>query len=211
MSFFDALYAGSESVYGEAPDTFLVQHLPLGGVRSALDAGGGEGRHALWLARAGVAAELIDSSEAAVERCASRAREAGLAIHASAVDLRSWEPQRAYDVVIAAIVLHAFKIARAADVAERLRRAVAPGGYLYLSVHLAGGAEEHMRREAAQEERAERSYFAHHHIKTLFMEEEVRAMAPWALVARERVAGERCPRPECPYPHDVLRLLTVRR
>ncbi|TAM60849.1 class I SAM-dependent methyltransferase [bacterium] len=211
MSFFDALYAGAASVYGEAPDEFLVEHLPLGGVRSALDAGGGEGRHALWIARTGVTTELIDSSEAAVKRCASRARDAGLALHANAVDLRSWEPQRVYDVVIAAIVLHAFKITRAADVAQRLRRAVAPGGYLYLSAHLAGGAEERMRRETAQEERAERSFYAHDHIKTLFTEEEMRAMAAWEPVASERVEGERCPRPECPYPHDVLRILVQRR
>ncbi|HVA36813.1 MAG TPA: class I SAM-dependent methyltransferase [Candidatus Dormibacteraeota bacterium] len=208
MSFFDGVYAGGKAVYGEGPDAFLAGHLPLDTVRAALDAGGGEGRHALWLARRGVEVELIDASAAAVERVGDRARAEGLPLTACMADLRSWEPERVYDAVLAAIVLHAFKVERAADVAARLRRAVAPGGYLYLSVHVAGGEEERMRRAEGQDERAERTFFGNAHIKTLFTEDEVLAMAAWEPVAVERAAGERCPRADCPYPHDVLRLLT---
>lgn len=207
MSYFDRLYAGGEGIYGEAPDDFLVANLPLEGVRTALDAGGGEGRHALWLAQHGVEVELIDTSPEAVGRSTARADEAGLPVHAEIADLRGWEAERRYDLVIAAIVLHAFEIARAAEVAERLRRSVAPGGYFYLSVHLGGSAEERMRREAHQEERAQRTFFSEGHIKTLFSEEETRAMAGWEPIAIERSEDERCPRATCPYPHDVLRIL----
>lgn len=210
MSYFDRLYAGGEGLYGEGPDDFLVANLPLERIRTALDAGGGEGRHALWLARHDVEVDLNDASPAAVERASSDADEAGLPLHAEVADLRGWESKRAYDLVIAAIVLHAFKIARAADVAERLRRAVVPGGYLYLSVHLAGGEEERMRRAAAQEEPVERTFFSDGHIKTLFTEGEARRMAGWEPVAAEHSKNERCPRAECPYPHDVFRILTRR-
>ncbi|MGH7707985.1 MAG: SAM-dependent methyltransferase [Vulcanimicrobiaceae bacterium] len=204
MSFFEALYRAGDAVYGEAPDAFMVANLPLRG-GTALDAGGGQGRHALWLARNGYRVDLVDASPAAVERCAAIAVEHGLPVEAQVADLRDWTPRRAYDLIVCAVTLHAFKSHRATAVAERLRSALAPGGTLYLSAHLAP-SDEQRRREIAEQPQVEpRTYLADGHIKRLFSVDEMRGLLAWPAVAEEIVSDERCPRADCPYLHELYR------
>jgi tellurite methyltransferase len=62
------------------PAAFLVEHaalLPRSG--RALDVAGGAGRHAVWLARAGLDVTMIDVSDVALERAERRAIAANVA------------------------------------------------------------------------------------------------------------------------------------
>src|SRR5512134_3164184 len=61
------------------PAAFVVEHtalLPKTG--RALDVAGGAGRHAVWLARAGLEVTMIDVSDVAIERAERRAGAAGV-------------------------------------------------------------------------------------------------------------------------------------
>lgn len=210
MSFFEGVYREKSSPYGDAPDPFLVEHLAPARDATALDAGGGTGRNALWLARNGCRVELVDSSAAAVQKAAARAAAEGLPLTATVADLRGWQAERGYDLVMCAITLHAFKARRATAVAAALREAVNPGGHLFISLHLAGGQEQREREQAKQNETEPRTYLTNGHQKRLFSLEEARDLLGWEPVTEAVASGERCPRAECPYVHDVYRAIAQR-
>jgi SAM-dependent methyltransferase len=67
-----------EGAGGQEPSSFLcslAERLPRAG--RALDVAGGVGQDALWLARRGLDVTWVDVSDAALERAAASAREAG--------------------------------------------------------------------------------------------------------------------------------------
>lgn len=85
----DRIYAERGPELAE-PASFLTAQagrLPRSG--PALDVAGGSGRHALWLARRGLAATLVDVSPIALERAREAASAAGLALATLAIDLES--------------------------------------------------------------------------------------------------------------------------
>jgi tellurite methyltransferase len=65
--------------------TSLAEVLPWSG--RALDVAGGAGRHAIWLARRGLDVTLVDVSEVALDLARASAKDAGVDIATSAVDL----------------------------------------------------------------------------------------------------------------------------
>ena len=205
MSFFERIYRETRSPYGDAADPFLLEHVPAGDGAAALDAGGGTGRNALWLARYGYRVDLIDASPAAVEAAKAAADGEGLAIHAYEVDLRSWRAEHRYALVLCAITLHVFKQHRAEAVAATLRDAGASGGRFFISLHLAGGEEQREREAASQSEVEPRTYVANGHHKRLFTLDEAHALLGWPVEAEAIATDERCPRAECPYRHQVYR------
>lgn len=73
----------------------------------ALDVAGGLGRHALWLARRGLAVTLADVSDAALARAAGAARAEGLSLVTVRTDLEV-EPLPAgpFDLVLCTYFLH---------------------------------------------------------------------------------------------------------
>jgi SAM-dependent methyltransferase len=73
----------------------------------ALDVAGGAGRHALWLARRGLAVTLTDVSDLALSRAAAVARAEGLALETLEVDLEAAPlPAGPFDVVLCTYFLH---------------------------------------------------------------------------------------------------------
>jgi SAM-dependent methyltransferase len=76
-----------------APSAFLASLdglLPRSG--RALDLAGGAGRHALWLARRGLAVTLADVSDVALAQASESARAEGLSLVAVQVDLLAAPP-----------------------------------------------------------------------------------------------------------------------
>jgi tellurite methyltransferase len=90
----------------------------------AIDAGGGTGRHALWLARRGLDVTLADVSDVALGIASSAARAEGLALHTLRVDLEADPfPAGPWDVVLCTYFLHR-------PLFGAFAAALAPGGWL---------------------------------------------------------------------------------
>ena len=69
-------------LWGLRPDSVLQSYCSLIPEGTVLDLGVGEGRNAIPFAQMGHAVEGIDISPTAVERCLSRARDAGYRVKA---------------------------------------------------------------------------------------------------------------------------------
>ena len=102
----------------------------------ALDVGCGEGGDALWLAQHGWQVTASDFADAALERVAQHAAEAGLGdrVGTRRIDVRSFEPDgETWDLVTSHFV-H-LPDGGMVDVVRRLAAAVAPGGTLLVVGH----------------------------------------------------------------------------
>ena len=102
----------------------------------ALDVGCGEGGDALWLAQHGWQVTASDFADAARERVAQHAAEAGLGdrVGTRRIDVRSFEPDgETWDLVTSHFV-H-LPDGGMVDVVRRLAAAVAPGGTLLVVGH----------------------------------------------------------------------------
>ncbi len=102
----------------------------------ALDVGCGEGGDALWLAQHGWQVTASDFADAALERVAQHAAEAGLGdrVATRRIDVRSFEPDgETWDLVTSHFV-H-LPDGGMVDVVRRLAAAVAPGGTLLVVGH----------------------------------------------------------------------------
>ncbi len=135
----DARYAGSDLVWGAAPNRFVVEELGDLPPGRALDLAAGEGRNAIWLAEQGWESTAVDFSRVALERAHRIAGErlgelAADRFHAVHADLFSYEPPaQAFDLVIVIYLQVAADERR--PVLRAAARAVAPGGHLLVVAH----------------------------------------------------------------------------
>lgn len=132
----NARYAGSDLVWGAAPNLFVVaefQGYPPG---RALDIACGEGRNAIWLATRGWQATGIDFSPVGLDRAAELAADAGVADRVEFVvgDVVAGPlPPGPFDAVIVAYLQLPAPQRRAA--LRRAAQVVAPGGTLLVVGH----------------------------------------------------------------------------
>jgi tellurite methyltransferase len=131
----EAAYRKVNLLWGLSPDSVLQSYCTLVPKGTVLDLGIGEGRNAFPFAQMGHAVEGVDTSPTAVERCLSRAREAGYRVRAQVGDLRQFsiDPET-YALVIAAWTLNFMKKSEAAEVIERVKKGLARDGLVYLGV-----------------------------------------------------------------------------
>jgi S-adenosylmethionine-dependent methyltransferase len=113
----------------------LARHLERAGPLRVLDAGGGNGHDALWLAEQGHTVDLVDYSKQMLEVAASRAAEAGLAqqIRVCQADLLGFPDlykAASFDVVLCHQVLQYVEDAR--GLCASLVAALKPGGIVSL-------------------------------------------------------------------------------
>jgi tellurite methyltransferase len=96
----NARYASRVNTYEGQPHAFLREHLALLPRGRALELAMGEGYNAIFLARQGFSVTGIDISPVAVERSLQLGQEAGVAIDAHCMDLRTTTlPAHTFDVV----------------------------------------------------------------------------------------------------------------
>ncbi len=124
----------------EAPSPFVESLAPLLPPRGrALDAGGGAGRHALWLARRGLEVTLADVSDVALERAARAAAAEGLPLATARVDLElAPPPPGPWDVALCVYFLHRPLLGALASL-------LAPGGLLAVAHATRTFLERHAR------------------------------------------------------------------
>ncbi|MEZ5092017.1 class I SAM-dependent methyltransferase [Nocardioides sp.] len=127
----DTRYADADLVWSAEPNLFVAREcadLPVG---TALDLAAGEGRNAIWLARQGWDVTAVDFSQVALDKGAQVAGDAPVRwVHA---DATSWQPDRAYDLVVLAYLQLAAE-QRAAAVRVGFD-ALAPGGTFLVVAH----------------------------------------------------------------------------
>lgn len=116
---------------------YLEAHLPATG--HVLDAGGGPGRYAVWLAERGYDVTLVDVSERQVELAREKATEHGVAgrVTARRGDVRSLDaPDDRFDATLClgGPLSHVVDADGRETAAAELRRVTTPGGPVFASV-----------------------------------------------------------------------------
>lgn len=125
-----------DQYYKEGPDAlgpptkrlvdFLTQHLPKDA--SVLDVGCGQGRDAVWLARAGHPVTGIDPSSVGIAQLRDIAAKQSLPITAHVADLESFPLTETYDCVLFDRTLHMLDKADRIAGFKRLLSALNPAG-----------------------------------------------------------------------------------
>jgi tellurite methyltransferase len=146
----DKIYA--EGGYDMAPDEKLVQlsgKIPKGKV---LDVGAGEGRHTLWLASQGFTVDAIDISSEGIRRLEHQAERFGLEVNCvigSAADHDFGKEE--YDLVLSTgSALNFFEKTQAKQVIERMKSAVKPKGYIYITLSTVDDPSYQRHRQRAK-------------------------------------------------------------
>ena len=153
---FDRAYSSQRSYFGKAPSPWLIHFLGHSADRGrrALDMGCGHGRNALYLARLGYSVTAVDISGAAVRELEGYADAEGLPVRAHRADLRDCDlGENAYDVIVAVTVLGLIDRDALAPLADRMARALRPGGLLLV--------EDFAEGDPGFSGRRRRSEFAH--------------------------------------------------
>jgi len=97
----DQKYQGEEFAYGKKPNAFLKSHLGSLKKGVALDLASGEGRNAVFLARAGWKMDAVDISPVGLRKARKLAKEAGVKINFLQADLDSYPIARGkYDLIM---------------------------------------------------------------------------------------------------------------
>ena len=125
------------------PDESLCKWVNAGVIAPgrALDLGCGNGRNAIYLARAGFAVEGVDYSKAAIDWAAQNAREAGVDLplrHASVFDLRL--AAGSYDLIYDSGCFHHLAPHRRASYVQLVADVLKPGGLLAMTCFRPEGA-----------------------------------------------------------------------
>ncbi|MFT5444906.1 MAG: SAM-dependent methyltransferase [Gammaproteobacteria bacterium] len=130
----NARYAGKQRVWSAEPNASVaaeLQDLPAG---KALDLGCGEGRNAIWLARAGWQVTAIDFSAVAIGKARTLAAHYGVDVDWAVSDVCDYPmPDGGFDLVLMSF-LHTDSAERARWL-DRAGNAVAPGGVFFYVGH----------------------------------------------------------------------------
>ena len=129
----NARFAGSDYLFGEAPNAFLTREArwiaPRGSVLCVAD---GEGRNSVWLAQQGFHVVAFDFAENAVDKARALAAARGVAVDHRVDDFAHWPWDAArYDAVVA-IFIQFLPPGEREEAFARMQATVAPGGVLLL-------------------------------------------------------------------------------
>ena len=100
---------------------------------SVLDLGCGQGRDALLFARAGHRVVGVDLSSVGIEQMRGVAEAEGLAVEGVVADIRTYEPDEPFDVVLLDRVLHMLAADDRGPMLNTAMGAVAPDGHLLVA------------------------------------------------------------------------------
>ena len=131
---YDKLYRSTPNALG-APTPVIEQFmsgLPHK-IGRLLDVGCGQGRDALFLARLGFQVEGVDISPSGVKDMLAAAKQEGLSIKGHVQDIRSFQPNGDFDIILADRTLHMLAEADRLSVLVRLLDSVKENGWLVIA------------------------------------------------------------------------------
>ncbi len=128
-AFWDRRYREAGPLWTQEPNALLLDFAVELRPGRALDIGAGEGRNAIWLAKAGWHVTALDVSEVALARAAERAAREGAELDCVAADWREYSPAAPVELAVISF-MHPRPDERAA-MFERTRAALVAGGHLF--------------------------------------------------------------------------------
>lgn len=128
-----------DRLYGETPDALGPPNAEIAafvarmeGPLEVLDLGCGQGRDAVPLARAGHRVTGVDLSPNGIADLTAVARAEALDLTGVVADLASYQPDGAFDVVLADRTFHMLAEPLRLEVCARMAAAVRPGGWFLI-------------------------------------------------------------------------------
>lgn len=101
----------------------------------ALDLGCGKGKNAIWLAKDGWKVDVVDPKQEWLDIANKRSIEANAVIQSFIQsDIRSFVPDKQYDLIVCAMVLHFLTPDQIADAIEKMKSWLKSDGQIYASV-----------------------------------------------------------------------------
>ena len=155
---FDFVYGSEVSYYGfdlrqEFTDFFRNRDIET---LTALDLGCGEGRYSLFLAQKGCRVHAVDRSSAGIDKLKKMAAEHCLPIQAEVLDIEDFQFQgRRYDIIVAATVLDHLQDPLRQQTIRSIKKALHPGGILYVNVFTVSDPGFKVKMAAAQKNNPE--------------------------------------------------------
>jgi SAM-dependent methyltransferase len=125
----DDRYRATDRRWSTEPNVFVADRLGSNRPGTGLDLAAGEGRNAIWLADQGWEMTAVDFSETAIGRGRAITDEVRWVV----ADIRTWEPDDVYDLVVVAylhLLLDEFE-----PLIQRVVTWLAPGGELFMVGH----------------------------------------------------------------------------
>jgi len=169
--FFDSVYLGKSDYYGyEVREDFADF---LRGLESrqpyCLDLGCGQGRHAVFAARAGARVHAVDYSDVAIAQLRGLAEEAGLSITAQSGDVLDLAPApMTYDAIFMVSFLSHLAARDLARIVDMAHQSLAPGGRVYVEAFTTADPGYRKAADASETSPALRHYFAPGGLRRLF-------------------------------------------
>lgn len=125
----DQRYLSTDHLWSHGPNLFVADRLASVKPGRGLDLASGEGRNAIWLAERGWEMTAVDFSPVALERGRSRSSSVDFRL----ADIRAWEPEGEYDLVL---IAYAHLVPRDLfDLITRAKGWLAAGGELFMIGH----------------------------------------------------------------------------
>ena len=131
---YDELYANDDNVCG-APFkelTGFFNDIPHTTKLNVLDAGCGQGRDTLFVARLGHTVHAIDTSPNGIQQLLAVTAKGNLNVSAEVADTRSYSTKNKFDIVLIDRVLHMLAPSDRVTTLSRYAEMVAPNGYLLI-------------------------------------------------------------------------------
>ena len=131
---YEKVYRDAKQALGEPTRQFVTFFDSLPGSRlRVLDLGCGQGRDALFIARLGHAVVGVDHSPTGIRDLLADAKAENLNIQGYVSDIRAFEPEGLYDVLLIDRTLHMLDAPEQPDVLARYVDGVNDGGYVLIA------------------------------------------------------------------------------
>lgn len=131
---YEEVYQESKRALGEPAKEFVTFFKSLQDKKfSVLDIGCGQGRDALFIARMGHSVVGVDISPTGIRDLLAEATGEALSITGHVVDIRDFEPDQFFDILLFNRTLHMLDSTDRRAVFARLIKSVAAGGYVLIA------------------------------------------------------------------------------
>jgi len=132
MNFWDSRFGGEDFLYGKEPNAFFAAFLSTIETKGKLLLPAeGEGRNAIFAAKAGWEVTALDSSVVGREKALKFANDQGVEIDYEILDLQNFEPRPDQFDFIAIIFGH-FPSAYRQELHEKFVKSLKPGGHILI-------------------------------------------------------------------------------
>jgi SAM-dependent methyltransferase len=200
----NTLYQEAECVWGTQPDHLLLKYAPQIPDGAVLDLGVGEGRNALFFAMKGHKVHGIDISQAAVEKCLERARQAGLSMTCEVDNLINVKIEPVSQaLIVSTMTLQCVKKSESAKIISRMKQGVMPGGMVYITVFSTEDPSYEKLKQTQKEVEPDTFYIEHNDsYRHFFTKDELLApFSDFQLLHFLQAIGRDPGHPGYPEPH----------